>query len=238
MRRRREVWDQWSAEKITALREQRAREERRDPRIPYIAFLGKYATPKLYWPEFKRKFKKEQEMRDTNLSDKDREKLYREHISRLKLPQSQLKTDFLNLLKVQPLKELNRSTNPGHLPAAVVADVKYISLPADIRDPLLETFISTLPQAPEITGEEETEEQIKERKDRERRQAALAERERKVAEEKRRQQRNLAMGRGRLREEEEEIARAMNVSRKGLAGYVESMDVDEPAQDKPDAVST
>jgi len=230
MRRRKETWDEWSAERIRLLKEQRQREEKKDPRIPYLAFLQKNATPKLYWPEFKRKFKKENEMRDINLSDKDREKWYREHISRLKLPQGQLKSDFLNLLKAQPPQLLNNATLSSHLPSTVLADIKYISLPSSVRDPLVESYISTLPPPPEAAAEEESEEAVKERKDRERRQKALEERERKVAEEKRRQQRGLAMGKGRMRVEEEEIERAMNVSKKGLVGHLMEMDVDTSAE--------
>ena len=63
MKTRKEVWEEWSREKIKQLRELRAKEEKKDPRIPYLAFLQKHATPKLYWPEFKRKYRKEAEMR-------------------------------------------------------------------------------------------------------------------------------------------------------------------------------
>jgi hypothetical protein len=226
MRRRKETWDEWSAERIKLLKEQREREEKKDPRIPYLAFLQKNATPKLYWAEFRRKFKKENEMRDSNLSDKDREKWYREHINRLKLPQSQLKSDFLNLLKSQPAQLLNNATLPSYLPPTVLADIKYSSLSPSVRDPLVESYISTLPPPPEAAAVEESEEAVKEREERERRQKALQEREKKVAEEKRRQQRSLAMGRGRLREEEQEIERAMKVGRKGLVGQLMEMDVD------------
>lgn len=82
MKARKEVWGDWSRQKIQQLRELREGEVKKDPRIPYLAFLQKFATPKLYWPEFRRKFKKEPEMRDTKLPDKDKEKLYREHINR------------------------------------------------------------------------------------------------------------------------------------------------------------
>lgn len=82
MKARKEVWGDWSRQKIQQLRELREREVKKDPRIPYLGFLQKFATPKLYWPEFRRKYKKEPEMRDTKLLDKDKEKLYREHITR------------------------------------------------------------------------------------------------------------------------------------------------------------
>ncbi|KAI9870040.1 MAG: hypothetical protein M1830_004763, partial [Pleopsidium flavum] len=97
MKSRKEVWDDWSRDKILKLKEHREKEERKDPRIPYLAFLQKNGTPKLYWPEFRRKYKKEPEMRDTKLSDKDREKWYREYINRLKLPESTLKSDLSSL---------------------------------------------------------------------------------------------------------------------------------------------
>jgi hypothetical protein len=216
MKSRKEAWEEWSRERIKQLREQKAKEEKKDPRIPYMTFLQKHATPKLYWPEFKRKYKKEQEMRDPALSDKDREKWYREHINRLKLPQSTLKTDLLNLLKSQPLSVLNNTTLPSHLPPTILADIKYISVEPEIRDPLIEAFITTLSPPPLIAPDEDDEEAVKERLERERRQNALENRERHVAEEKRRQRRNLELGKGRLREEEADIARAMNVTKKGL----------------------
>lgn len=226
MKARKEVWEEWTREKIKLLRELRAKEEKKDPTIPYLGFLQKHATPKLYWPEFKRKFKKEAEMRDNSLSDKDREKLYREHINRLKLPQSTLKSDLSNLLKAQPLSLLNNATLPSHLPSTILSQVSFISLDPSIRDPLVDAYISTLSPPPETVEEEESEGAVKERKDRERRQKALEDRERHVAEEKRRQKRGLEFGKGRLREEEAEIARAMNVTKKGLRSHLMEADTE------------
>ncbi|KAL2059790.1 hypothetical protein VTL71DRAFT_10174 [Oculimacula yallundae] len=228
MKARKEVWEEWTREKIKVLRELRAKEEKKDPRMPYLAFLQKHANPKLYWPEFKRKFKKEPEMRDTSMADKDREKFYRDHINRLKLPQSTLKADLLALMKAQPLSILNNATLISHLPAAILADIRYISLDPTIRDPLVEGYITTLPPPPESNEDEETEEMIKERRDRDRRQKALEDREQRVAEEKRRQKRNLEFGKGRLREEEEELLKAMNVTKKGLKDHLMELD-EQPA---------
>jgi hypothetical protein len=232
MKARKEVWEEWSRDKIKILREQRTKEEKKDPRIPYLAFLQKNATPKLYWPEFKRKFKKEPEMRDTAMADKEREKFYRDHINRLKLPPSTLKSDFLNLLKAQPLSALNKSTLPDHLPGSVVADIKYISLDIATRNPLIESYISTLAPPPEAADAEEDEATIKEKAERVRRQKALEERERQVAEEKRKQRRNLEMGKGRLREEEAEIERAMNVTKKGLRGHLVAEEEEEEEEEE------
>ena len=228
MKARKEVWEEWTRERIKLLREHRAKEEKKDPRIPYLAFLQKHATPKLYWPEFKRKYKKEPEMRDNSLGDKDREKYYRDHINRLKLPQSTLKSDLSTLLKAQSPSSLNNATLPSHLPSSILADIRYISLDPSIRDPLVEAYTTTLPPPPD-KDEEESEDAISHRKEKERRQKALDERERYVAEQKRQQKRNLEFGKGRLREEEAEIARAMNVTKKGLKGHL----MDEEIAEKP-----
>lgn len=81
MKSRKEAWSEWSCEKIQRLKEQREREEKKDPRIQYFSFLQSHASPKLYWPEFRRKYKNEPPLRDSKLSDRDREKSYREYIS-------------------------------------------------------------------------------------------------------------------------------------------------------------
>lgn len=82
MRSRKEAWSGWTRERIQLLKVQREQEEKKDPRIPYFSFLQAYATPKLYWPEFRRKYKKEAALRDGKLSDKEREKAYRDYINR------------------------------------------------------------------------------------------------------------------------------------------------------------
>jgi len=82
MKTRKEVWGEWSKSRIQEQKVLREGQEKQDPRIPYMALLQEKATPKLYWPEFRRKFMKETSMKDRNLVDKDREKWYREHITR------------------------------------------------------------------------------------------------------------------------------------------------------------
>ena len=85
MRSRKEVWSEWSKDNIQRKKEEREKEQKKNPKVPYFAFLQARATPKLYWPEFRRKYIKEPEMRNTKLPDKDREKWYREHINRKSL---------------------------------------------------------------------------------------------------------------------------------------------------------
>ncbi|KAK4097719.1 hypothetical protein N658DRAFT_500141 [Parathielavia hyrcaniae] len=216
---RREVWEEWLRARIAQLREQRAKEEKKDPRLPYMAFLQEKATPKLYWPEFRRKYKKEDAMKDPKLSDKDREKWYREHINRLKLPQPTLKADLKKLLESVPLSALNNQTLISHLPSQIITDIRYISLDPRVRNPFVEAYIQGLgppPETGEAGPEQEDEAAKKARNERRKREKALEERERAVAEEKRRQEKKLQFERARLRDEERELERAMHVDKRGL----------------------
>ncbi|PSR78359.1 hypothetical protein BD289DRAFT_376844 [Coniella lustricola] len=217
MKDRRDVWDEWSREKIQELKEQRAKQERRDPKMPYLALLQEKATPKLYWPEFKRKYKREPAMKDMALPDKDKEKLYREHINRLKLPQATLKSDLAALLKSASASQLNSETLPTHLPPSIVTDLRYISLDATTRDALVEAYIQTLPPPPEDGEAAEQDEALQKAQElRRRREKALQDRERAVEAEKRRQDKRLQYSKALLRDEERELQAAMEVSKKGL----------------------
>jgi len=216
MKARKEVWEEWSRERIRVLKEQRAKEEKKDPRIPYLAFLQEKATPKLYWKEFRRKYKKEGPMRDTSLSDREREDLYRAYIDKLKLPQETRKKDLTNLLKGIPAHALNNQTLLESLPSQLVSDVRYISLDPKVRDPMLGAYIQSLGPPPEADEADDDELAKKAREDRRKREKALAERERIVAEEKRKQRRQLEYGKAALREEERELERANQVGKKGL----------------------
>lgn len=126
MKSRRDCFAEWSRDKIRQLKEQRAKQEKQDPRIPYLAFLQDHARPKEYWPEFRKKWRREAIMKDSTLSDKDREKFYREHVKRLQLPQSTLKADLSAFLKSIPLSALNRSTSMSALPSALVSDLRCV----------------------------------------------------------------------------------------------------------------
>ncbi|KAF4451752.1 hypothetical protein F53441_5314 [Fusarium austroafricanum] len=221
---RRDCWDEWTREKIAELKEQRARQEKRDPRIAYMAFLQEMATPKLYWPEFKRKYKKEDVMRDHKITDKDREKAYREHIGRLKMPLSKLKSDLTALLKAQPMHLLNNKSLSTGLPDPVLTDIRFISLEPKIRDPLIEAYVSSLPPPPEDPdAAKDDEEQRKQRESREKREKALEERNRAVEEQRRKRDREVAASKARLRDEERELEMAMRVGKQGLHSQLASM---------------
>jgi len=217
---RREVWDEWSRSKIQLLREQREREAQSDPRIPYLAFLQDKATPKLYWPEFKRKYKRDEAMRTSAMTDKDREKLYRDHVARLKLAPDVLRKDLTALLRSVPLRDLNNQTPLENLPGQILTDVRYISLSPQIRDPLIAGYLQTLGGPPNANEAEEDEASRKKKDERRKREKALEDRERVVAEEKRRAAKRVERGRAMLREEERELEQAMHVGKDGLRSHL------------------
>ena len=104
-----------------------------------------------------------------------------------------------------------------------MANIKFISLPADARDRLVENHISKLDPAPEGTNLSTDDERAaaEKKRERERREHALRQREKKVEEEKRRQKRDLGYSKGRLRDEEMELERAMHVGKEGLKAQLE-----------------
>lgn len=223
MRARKDAWDAWAKDKAAELKAARAQMEKLDPRIPYLAFLSEKATPKLYWPEFKRKYKKEAELNDRKLSDKDREKLYRDHIARLKLSESARKADLITLIKSIPLRDLNRDVTLDALPQQCLTHLHFISLPSNKRDPILMSHIRSLPPAPDAEdalSEAQREEEEKKRAERRKREAALAARERQVDEDKRRAEKAERMAKRDLREGERELQMAMNSGTNGVRQHL------------------
>ena len=220
---RKDVWEEWSRAKIRELKERKEKEEKPDPRVTYMLFLEKNATPKLYWPEFKRKYRKEACMKDFALSDKDREKWYREFINKLKLPQSTLKSELTIFLKSLPLAILNNSCDPSSLPPEVRADTRFMGLPETVRNPLIEAYVQTL--GPPPGGEEQapgpSAEDAKAKEAREKRERALDQRNKAIEQQKERDRRNREIAKARLREGEREIERAMQVGKRGLISQLQ-----------------
>ena len=216
MKSRREAFDAWARDKAAQIHAERATMHKSSPKIPYLAFLQEKASSKLYWPEFKRKYKREAEMNDRKLSDKDREKLYRDHIARTKLSETTLRADLYSLLRSVPLSSLNSSTTLDSLPEQVISHIHYISLPSKVRDPLIAAHIASLPGAPDADSTTEEEKMLAEKKadERKRRERALADREAKVGEERRRQEKEEMRARRDLREGERELQQAMAVNRR------------------------
>ncbi|KAK5100174.1 hypothetical protein LTR70_001837 [Exophiala xenobiotica] len=114
MSARRAAFDAWSRDRVAERNANEAAQDsdvglgstgtakrpgKLDPKVAYLRFLAREATPKLYWPEFKRKYRKAPEMTDRYFADKDREKLYREYITKLKVSDAERKKEFSALLK-------------------------------------------------------------------------------------------------------------------------------------------
>lgn len=218
---KKKAWEEWSRDAIRELKEQRAKPEKNDPRIQFMEFLQQKATLKLYWPEFKRKYRKEPPMKDGAIADKDREKWYRELINRRKLPESTLKEDFMTLLRSLPLTVLNRYTMVSQLPTQILVDMRYVSLDPKVRESLLEAHIRTLAPPPNPEAAEEDEARKREAELRRRREDALRKRQQAVDEERRRIEREMRQSKAALRKAERELERAMQVDRRGLKSQLE-----------------
>ncbi len=146
MKARRAVWEAWSRDSIRDRNAKKATESRnQDPRGEYLQLLQDHATPKLYWAEFKRKYRKEHAMKDVSVSDREKEKLFREFVARQKLPLSTLKADLSKLLDSLPRGVLNSQTDVRHPPLELASDLRYAALDPKVRSPLVEAYIKTVP---------------------------------------------------------------------------------------------
>ncbi|KAK9457369.1 hypothetical protein V1511DRAFT_485965 [Dipodascopsis uninucleata] len=77
---RRVLFDEWSRDRIAELKALKQNEPKLDPKEQFLEFLRSYATPKLFYLEFKRKYRKDPSFRDSPLTDREKEKLYRQYI--------------------------------------------------------------------------------------------------------------------------------------------------------------
>ena len=146
---RKEAFSHWSRDRIaehTAQKQVSGAAKEKDPKVKYLRFLQKNATPKLYWPEFRRKFKRATEMTDRKLQDKDREKLYRDLVGRLKSSDAERKKELVGLLKDTMRKERDRFQKDmplEELPETILRDVRFYVLDGAQRDELVQTFLET-----------------------------------------------------------------------------------------------
>ncbi|RPA96672.1 hypothetical protein L873DRAFT_1829322 [Choiromyces venosus 120613-1] len=208
-RARKEVFADWCRERIAELKIGKEKTKKQDPKISFWEFLKGNASSKLYWPEFKRKWKKSSEMKESKVPDKDKEKLYREYISHMKISEPLRENDLKKLLK--STTTLTRHTTLETLPESILVDVRYVTAPENVRDKIIQDHLATLPEDPE---------QEKEQKERERREQALRDRERTVRKEQWRLRGEEQRAKDMLREEEAMIERAKVVGKRGLLGHI------------------
>lgn len=86
-RGRKDAHSQWSKETIALQQSQKAQQKdtEEDPKTKFLQFLVEAATPKLYWVEFRRKFRKDPRLKVTSkFTEKAQEKTYREFIAKIK----------------------------------------------------------------------------------------------------------------------------------------------------------
>lgn len=105
----------------------------------------------------------------------------------------------------------------------LLTDLRYASLRPPVRDPLVETHIASLPPSPsnvEVSPEAQNA-LSKQTEERERREQALADRQKQVLEAKRKQQGALRYSKEMLKGGAEEIERAMKVGKEGLRSYMD-----------------
>jgi len=216
---RKQIFSQWCQNRIAALKVEKEKEIKRDPRIAYLNFLELNATPKLYWPEFRRKYKKELEMKDPRVSDKDREKYYRDFISRNKISVETRENDLRKMLKT--VKDITRSTPIDSLPPSIICDIRYVTVPKVTREIIVEEYLKTLLE--DFSSEEEG--AVEDRLEKQRK--ALEDREAAVRREQQYNNRDIARSKELLREKADEIRKAMNVGKEGLLGHLETAN-DEP----------
>lgn len=126
MASRRDAFVSWSRDRVAdikaqaSLRQQNDENEEEEPVVAYLRFLSEKASPKLYWPEFKRKWKKEGVMRGYEPSEKERERLYRDFVGRLKGKGAGERRRELGGW----LKGLEKGEG-GKVPKEVLRDVRY-----------------------------------------------------------------------------------------------------------------
>ncbi|KAK9476987.1 hypothetical protein V1514DRAFT_297320 [Lipomyces japonicus] len=77
-------FENWARERIAKLKEVQKLEPKLSPQDEFKTFLKQYATPRLFYVEFKRKHRKEPTFKNSELTDREKEKLYREHIDNIK----------------------------------------------------------------------------------------------------------------------------------------------------------
>ena len=84
-------------------------------------------------------------MKDPSLGEKEKEKLYRDLVGRLKMAESQRKKEMVGLLKEISLQDLNGRTRMDELPSVLEKDSRFWAVPRTTREELVEAHIVSLP---------------------------------------------------------------------------------------------
>ena len=105
----------------------------------------------------------------------------------------------------------------GNLPDALLTDIRFATVPEQVRSTLIREYALTLPSADNVAAAASmTEEEEAKRLDRDKRDEAVRRRNEHVEERKRDQRKELQYGQRRLEAEERELQRAQRVGMAGL----------------------
>ncbi|KAG5519453.1 hypothetical protein PMAC_002080 [Pneumocystis sp. 'macacae'] len=142
MKERKELFEVFCKESIVEQRKEAESRPKRDPKISFITLLQDPRTPNMYWHEFRRKFKKEQEYKDYGLNDKEREKLFREYKEQMKYDIKKKEQDFQILLRTTP--SVTKETTLFSLPDEVLSDLRYAVIPSEKLEEYISKYTRTI----------------------------------------------------------------------------------------------
>ncbi|PSK33628.1 hypothetical protein B9Z65_7515 [Elsinoe australis] len=211
-RGRKEAHARWCKEETARL--QRVKKEKKakgedDPRVGFLEFMAgkEKEVKKLYWVEFRRKYKREQALKgNSRFVEKDMEKLYREFVASMKKDVGKREDELKAALKAAE-KGLDRQeiSDEDDLPGTIKADVRFWVVPGDRRSNVIKDWIAGLSQGRCDKGDEDQET---------RGERAMRERARMAEEGRRRAEKATRFAKGHLRESEREVEAAMKSGRR------------------------
>ncbi|KTW25745.1 hypothetical protein T552_03358 [Pneumocystis carinii B80] len=142
MKGRKDLFEEFCRERIAQQKKEIELRPKRDPKISFITLLQIPQTSKMYWHEFRRKFKKEQEYKDFGMNDKEREKLFRAYQEQMKYDSKRKEKDFYALLK--ETSTVTKNTTLLSLPDEVLCDLRYAVIPSEKLEEYIEKYTQSL----------------------------------------------------------------------------------------------
>ncbi|EMR08227.1 hypothetical protein PNEG_03395 [Pneumocystis murina B123] len=142
MKGRKDLFEEFCKERIAQQKKEIESRPKRDPKISFITLLQIPQTSKMYWHEFRRKFKKEQEYKDFGMNDKEREKLFRAYQEQMKYDSKKKEQDFYALLK--ETSTVTKNTTLLSLPDEVLCDLRYAVIPSEKLEEYIDKYTKTL----------------------------------------------------------------------------------------------
>ncbi|KAI9140745.1 hypothetical protein BKA69DRAFT_1175710 [Paraphysoderma sedebokerense] len=211
LKERKEAFDAYCQERAEDNRKQKAAEKKKSPREAYMELLEQEVNPKMYWDDFRRKFKRDP--RFSNFErDKDREKVFREFIDTLKVREKEKRNSeynavvdaFFQLLKEN--KNIHSDSTWKSVKRTIDHDKRYHAIRSSAeREELFEDYLKQLRQERKKSqNKREDEEKKAERRRRE--EESLRQRQRQVERDLKRRDYHMAKSKGNVLKEEATVA--------------------------------